>query len=554
MFSCFKCLLNKKLLLLSLLMTIISCEGLDQSPPFEAVDFDNIESVKNSAPNANAGVDQSIKMGTLVELDASNSSDPERDALIFNWAFISKPATSQSVLQNSNTASASFVADVSGEYLLGLVVSDGEFNSVQSVVQVISSRLNSAPVANAGANQFVLTGGLVTLDGSASSDADLDSLSYDWTLVSKPPTSTANLLVSNNANSTFTADVVGNYVVALRVNDGELTSQVVNVTIVSTTNNRPPIANAGSNQSVATGDVVTLNGSASRDDDGDTLTYNWSLSVPSGSAASLNSTRVSNPAFTADIAGTYVATLTVNDGALSSNAAQVSIQASATASDFDDFAGDGALLGYTTNNESDLPDIARVSGRYRANVTNNANDITLHFNDLQGRLDAKLVSFPFEVIARNIGIGTTTDSQSAPATTGNEIIFAGIQVHVTTLSSRNSSHLVVGHRGGTPFTVEGKSTVDGYSEVTDDGSNVASAGRADLRIVGNANNTLTVYWQQPRSNGQTDNWQLYNGTGNLPGLAPAYGSTVYVGLITYAQGISGLPFVGTCDSFEIIQL
>jgi len=554
MFFYFKRLLSKKLLLLSLLVTVISCEGLDQSLPIEAADVDKNESLINSAPSANAGANQSIKTGTVVELDASNSNDPERDALTFSWGFISKPDSSESELQNPNIASASFIADVSGEYLLGLVVSDGELNSAQSVVRIISSRLNRAPVANAGVNQFVLTGGLVTLDGSASSDADLDSLSYDWTLISKPPISSANLLASNSATPTFTADVDGDYIVTLRVNDGELTSQAVNVTIVATTNNRPPIADAGNNQSVTTGDVVSLNGSASRDDDGDALTYSWSLSAPNGSAASLNSATLSSPIFTADTAGTYVATLTVNDGALSSNAAQVSIQASATASDFDDFAGDGALLGYTTNNESDLPDIARVGGRYRANVTNNANDITLHFNELQGRLDAKLVSFPFEVIARNIGIGTTLDSQQAPPATGNELIFAGIQVHVPDLNSRNSSHLVVGHRGGTPFTVEGKNTRNSSSEVNDEGPSAAPAARADLRIVGNANNTLTVYWQQPRSNGQADNWQAYNGTGNLPGLAPTYASTVYVGLITYAQGTNGIPFVGTCDSFEIIQL
>ena len=78
------------------------------------------------------------------------------------------------------------------------------------------------------------------------------------------------------------------------------------------------------------------------------------------------------------------------------------------------FAGSGALIGYTTNNKSSLPDIARKDGRYRANLTDNTDNITLHFNQDQGRLDAKKVSFPFEVIARNIGIGTQANSQAAP--------------------------------------------------------------------------------------------------------------------------------------------
>lgn len=214
----------------------------------------------------------------------------------------------------------------------------------------------------------------------------------------------------------------------------------------------------------------------------------------------------------------------------------------------DDFTGNGSLIGYTTNNSASLPDVTRTNDRYRANLVNNSGNITLHFNNFQGRLDAKLVAFPFEYIARNIGIGTQSDSQLSPAGAGNPYIFAGIQVHVPDLNSRNSSHIVVGHRGGTYFTVEGKNTVDGSSSVNDEGINVAPDGRADLRIIGNADSTLTIWWQLPGTT--SDNWTLYQGTGNLPGAAPIYGDSVYIGLITYAQGSQGLPFVGTCDGIE----
>jgi len=218
----------------------------------------------------------------------------------------------------------------------------------------------------------------------------------------------------------------------------------------------------------------------------------------------------------------------------------------------DSFDGSGPLVDYVTNNPDSLPDVARADGRYRANLVDNTNNITLHFNGDQGRLDAKLIDFPFDVAVRNIGIGTQADSQVAPPPSGDPYVFAGVQVHVPELESRNSSHIVVGHRGGTHFTVEGKNTVEGSSSVNDVGFNAVPAGRADIRVVGNADHTLTIHWQVPNLDpGNTpDNWTLYGGSGDLPGNAPAYGPSVYVGLITYAFNQTGVPFVGTCDAIE----
>ena len=220
----------------------------------------------------------------------------------------------------------------------------------------------------------------------------------------------------------------------------------------------------------------------------------------------------------------------------------------------DQFDGSKELLA-TINNEEKLPDVTKTTGRYRASLTNNTDNITLHYNEFQGRLDALLLTFPFEFIARNIGIGTIEDSQTAPASSGSSYIFSGVQVHVENLAEANSSHVVVGHRGGTGFTIEGKNTVDGNSSVNDIGEGTVPSGRADIRIVGSSDRQITVYWQTPSVNTTAgeDSWTLYNGTGSLPGNAPSYGESVYVGLITYAFYEDSLPFVGTADSIEIIQ-
>ena len=83
--------------------------------------------------------------------------------------------------------------------------------------------------------------------------------------------------------------------------------------------NQAPVAQAGQDQTVTTGSVVQLDGSASSDPDGDPLTYAWSItSKPAGSTAALSDPVAGNPSFTADMEGTYVLRLIVNDGDLDS--------------------------------------------------------------------------------------------------------------------------------------------------------------------------------------------------------------------------------------------
>ena len=83
--------------------------------------------------------------------------------------------------------------------------------------------------------------------------------------------------------------------------------------------NHAPVANAGPDQTAAIGQLVTLDGSASSDPDGDALTFAWSLvSVPAGSASTLTDASSVAAHLTPDLAGIYVVQLIVNDGTLSS--------------------------------------------------------------------------------------------------------------------------------------------------------------------------------------------------------------------------------------------
>lgn len=92
--------------------------------------------------------------------------------------------------------------------------------------------------------------------------------------------------------------------------------------------NVAPIAHAGPPQIVAVGTVVTLDGTASSDDNGDPLTYSWILaSRPSGSLAVLNSATLPKPSFIADAPGYYEIGLMVSDGKATSAVATVAINA-----------------------------------------------------------------------------------------------------------------------------------------------------------------------------------------------------------------------------------
>ncbi|ERS12823.1 hypothetical protein Q668_16945 [Alcanivorax sp. PN-3] len=284
----------------------------------------------NSIPVADAGANQSVLVDDIVVLDGRNSRDADDDPLSYQWGFVSKPAGSTATLSDTQVVSPTFVADVEGNYVLSLVVNDGEADSASDNVTITAERLNTAPVADAGPDQNVYTGTLVTLDGSGSHDADGDSLTYQWRLVSSPAGSAAALVDATTSAPSFTPDFDGTYVAELKVSDGEQESPASQVTITATTANSVPVANAGPDQSVYVGSTVTLDGSGSSDADGDPLNYTWTLqSGPAGSSAELVDAGTVAPSFTPDVAGDYVVNLTVSDGESSSNTDSVKIQAAA---------------------------------------------------------------------------------------------------------------------------------------------------------------------------------------------------------------------------------
>jgi PKD domain len=185
-------------------------------------------------------------------------------------------------------------------------------------------------VADAGPDQSVFVGILVTLNGSKSTNANQTGLTYKWTL-DKPTGSNASLSNDTSATPTLTADVEGTYEATLIVTDARqanLSSAPDSVLVTAAKSDPPPTADPGKNQDVFVNRPVTLDGSGSRASGNKQLTFDWSFKKrPTGSAATLSDPTRVNPSFTPDQSGSYVLQLIVNDGTKSSTPAEVTITA-----------------------------------------------------------------------------------------------------------------------------------------------------------------------------------------------------------------------------------
>lgn len=290
-----------------LLQLIVNDGNLDSEPDTVIID------VGNPRPIAEAGLDQTAFVAQTVILDGSASFDLGGRELTYLWSFSSFPAGSNAELSDKTAAEPSFDVDLPGNYVAQLIVNNGSRDSIPDTVTISTSEINIPPVANAGSDQIARLGDIVTLDGSKSSDANKDPLTFEWAFTTKPKGSQSKLSDKTAEKPTFVADLRGFYVAQLTVNDGKEDSKkssTVTIEIV----NIPPVAHAGFDQTVSVTDRVVLDGSRSDDADGDSLTFSWSLRLPSGSKATLSNTKAIRPFFVADVFGLYKAVLVVNDG------------------------------------------------------------------------------------------------------------------------------------------------------------------------------------------------------------------------------------------------
>ncbi len=180
-----------------------------------------------------------------------------------------------------------------------------------------------APVADAGEDQTVEGGVLVTLDGSGSYDPEGSALTYLWT----SPTGislSSNTVVNPNFTAPVTQDAFIELEFTLVVNDGNSDSEPSSVIITVLNTNHMPIADAGVDQIILSTTNCILDGSASYDPEGSAITYLWT--APQG--ITLSNATIATPVFTSPLVEEetiFTFTLVVNDGEFNSLPSSVDI-------------------------------------------------------------------------------------------------------------------------------------------------------------------------------------------------------------------------------------
>jgi hypothetical protein len=189
--------------------------------------------VTNATPTVTATAPETAENGDTVVLNASSAADADGDALTYSWVQTAGPELE---LSGADTAQASFTAPLFEEedtdFGFTVTVSDGLASATSDVVMTVLADPNTAPVININAPTSVSADEIVRLDASGTTDAEDDTLTFNWQFAGG---ATVSLNNANTAVATFTAPRVFEEAQAkfvVTVSDGRATSQqMVTITI-----------------------------------------------------------------------------------------------------------------------------------------------------------------------------------------------------------------------------------------------------------------------------------------------------------------------------------
>ena len=169
-------------LLAALLSGCPSTESISSSIVTRYETDDNSTVDDNQIPIAAPSADSETYSGATVVLDASASSDADGDIVSYHWSQLEGTTVS---INNAESAVAEFTApavDSEANLSFRLIVIDNNdsYGRAELTITVLD---NSAPIADAGADDEVQEGDTVELDASGSFDAEANIATYQWSQI-----------------------------------------------------------------------------------------------------------------------------------------------------------------------------------------------------------------------------------------------------------------------------------------------------------------------------------------------------------------------------------
>ena len=292
---------------------------------------------RNEAPAADAGADHTgVAMGATVTLTGSGTDPDTGDTLAYAWT---QPEGGSVTLTGAATATATFDApgglSEDTTLVFALTVTDaGGLSHHDQVSVTVEGPAPAAPVVS-GASAFSVVEGSTAVGVLSAVDADTEVADLVWSMAGGVDASRFSLSASGvlafSAGKDFEdpddADSDGTYELTVRVSDGQRAA-TGDVEVSLANRNEAPAADAGADHTgVAMGATVTLAGSGTDPDAGDTLAYAWTQ--PEGGSVTLSGAATATATF--DAPGgltedtTLVFTLTVTDAGGLSHQDQVSV-------------------------------------------------------------------------------------------------------------------------------------------------------------------------------------------------------------------------------------
>lgn len=272
----------------------------DASNTTTSKDTDEIEVKINTPPLADAGNSQVVSFGEKVDFDASFSQDPDGKIIKFQWE------VEQGVILNGDKVSYTY--KMPGVYQVKLKVTDDKGAEDFHYTTV---KVNSKPIPIFADIPRVAPNQTIDFDGSLSNDKDGKIVDANWDF--------GDGKTGIGFNVTHKFKESGRYKVKLTVTDNSNVENSSESVLKTVEVNFQPEANAGKDI-FSCKQTIDFDASASKDSDGDFLTYSWDF----GDGTSSKGFKVSH---TYAKTGTFPVTLTVDDGkGLSNSISKASIK------------------------------------------------------------------------------------------------------------------------------------------------------------------------------------------------------------------------------------